>query len=51
MRRTKSIIFVLKKATLIEREIEDYVRKCEQDKDKILEELNELIGSEEKKSY
>ncbi|MET4560915.1 septation ring formation regulator [Lysinibacillus parviboronicapiens] len=37
-----------KKATLIEREIEDYVRKCEQDKDKILEELNELIGSEEK---
>ena len=37
-----------KKATLIEREIEDYVRKCEQSKDKILEELNELIGSEEK---
>ncbi|QDP99781.1 septation ring formation regulator EzrA [Lysinibacillus fusiformis] len=37
-----------KKATLIEREIEDYVRKCEKDKDKILEELNELIGSEEK---
>ncbi|WP_107949825.1 septation ring formation regulator EzrA [Lysinibacillus parviboronicapiens] len=37
-----------KKATLVEREIEDYVRKCEQDKDKILEELNELIGSEEK---
>ena len=37
-----------KKATLIEREIEDYIQKCEQDKDKILEELNELIGSEEK---
>lgn len=37
-----------KKATLIEREIEDYIRKCEKDKDKILEELNELIGSEEK---
>ena len=37
-----------KKATLIEREIEDYIAKCEQDKDKILEELNELIGSEEK---
>lgn len=36
------------KATLIEREIEDYIKKCEQDKDKILEELNELIGSEEK---
>ncbi|MFJ5764708.1 septation ring formation regulator EzrA [Lysinibacillus sp. NPDC093210] len=37
-----------KKATLIEREIEDYILKCEKDKDKILEELNELIGSEEK---
>lgn len=37
-----------KKATFIEREIEDYIEKCEQDKDKILEELNELIGSEEK---
>ncbi|MBD8522498.1 septation ring formation regulator EzrA [Lysinibacillus sp. FSL R7-0073] len=37
-----------KKATLIEREIEDYIEKCDQDKDKILEELNELIGSEEK---
>ncbi|ACA41615.1 septation ring formation regulator EzrA [Lysinibacillus sp. fkY74-1] len=37
-----------KKATLIEREIEDYIKKCDQDKDKILEELNELIGSEEK---
>lgn len=37
-----------KKATLIEREIEDYIVKCEQDKNKILEELNELIGSEEK---
>jgi len=36
------------KATLIEREIEDYIKKCEQDKNKILEELNELIGSEEK---
>ncbi|MGE7688229.1 septation ring formation regulator EzrA [Lysinibacillus sp. NPDC097214] len=36
------------KATLIEREIEEYIKKCEQDKDKILEELNELIGSEEK---
>ncbi|MGE7841538.1 septation ring formation regulator EzrA [Lysinibacillus sp. NPDC093712] len=37
-----------KKATLIEREIEDYILKCEKDKNKILEELNELIGSEEK---
>lgn len=37
-----------KKATLIEREIEDYIVKCEQDKNKILDELNELIGSEEK---
>lgn len=37
-----------KKATLIEREIEDYIEKCDQDKNKILEELNELIGSEEK---
>ncbi|MFJ7407282.1 MULTISPECIES: septation ring formation regulator EzrA [unclassified Lysinibacillus] len=37
-----------KKATLIEREIEDYILKCEKDRDKILEELNELIGSEEK---
>ena len=37
-----------KKARLIEREIEDYIQKCDQDKDKILEELNELIGSEEK---
>lgn len=37
-----------KRATLIEREIEDYILKCEKDKNKILEELNELIGSEEK---
>ncbi|MED3876601.1 septation ring formation regulator EzrA [Lysinibacillus capsici] len=37
-----------KRATLIEREIEDYIEKCDQDKNKILEELNELIGSEEK---
>ncbi len=37
-----------KKATLIEREIEDYIEKCDQDKNNILEELNELIGSEEK---
>ncbi|MEG0259323.1 MAG: septation ring formation regulator EzrA [Lysinibacillus sp.] len=36
------------KATLIEREIEDYIHKCDQDKNKILDELNELIGSEEK---
>ncbi|QSB10588.1 septation ring formation regulator EzrA [Lysinibacillus fusiformis] len=37
-----------KRATLIEREIEDYIEKCDQDKNNILEELNELIGSEEK---
>ncbi|UNT56745.1 septation ring formation regulator EzrA [Lysinibacillus capsici] len=37
-----------KRATFIEREIEDYIEKCDQDKNKILEELNELIGSEEK---
>lgn len=37
-----------KKATLIEREIEAYIVKCEQEKNQILDELNELIGSEEK---
>lgn len=37
-----------KKATLIEREIEGYIEKCEQEKNQILDELNELIGSEEK---
>lgn len=37
-----------KKATLIEREIEDHIAKCEESKNKILDELNELIGSEEK---
>ncbi|WP_264988045.1 septation ring formation regulator EzrA [Lysinibacillus piscis] len=37
-----------KKAILIEREIEDYIIKCEEDKNRILDELNELIGSEEK---
>ena len=37
-----------KRATLIEREIEDYIEKCDQDKNKILEELNELIGAKKK---
>ncbi|MEO4051925.1 septation ring formation regulator EzrA [Solibacillus sp. CAU 1738] len=40
--------FKFKKATAIEREIEDYIVKCETTKAKIISELEELIGSEEK---
>ena len=40
--------FRFKKATNIEREIEEYIKKCDKDMSKILVELDELIGSEEK---
>lgn len=40
--------FKFKKATIIEREIEEYIEKCDQIKNEILSELDELIGSEEK---
>lgn len=40
--------FRFKKAALIEREIEEYIQKCEKEMNLILTELNELIGSEEK---
>ncbi|RUL56436.1 MULTISPECIES: septation ring formation regulator EzrA [Lysinibacillus] len=40
--------FKFKKASMIEREIEEYIAKCEQNKAQILNELDELIGSEEK---
>lgn len=40
--------FKFRKATNIEREIEQYIAKCEQSRIEILTELEELIGSEEK---
>ncbi|MEK4230338.1 septation ring formation regulator EzrA [Solibacillus sp. FSL H8-0538] len=40
--------FKFKKATHIEREIDQYITKCEQSRVEILAELEELIGSEEK---
>lgn len=40
--------FKFKKASIIEREIEEYIEKCENSKNQILSELEELIGSEEK---
>ncbi|MEK4426617.1 septation ring formation regulator EzrA [Solibacillus sp. FSL K6-1523] len=40
--------FKFKKATLIEREIEQEITKCEQVRVEIITELDELIGSEEK---
>ena len=40
--------FKFKKASMIEKEIEEYIDKCEQIKNEILSELEELIGSEEK---
>lgn len=40
--------FKFKKATIIEREIEEYINKCDETKNEILAELEELIGSEEK---
>lgn len=40
--------FRFKKATLIEKEIQEKIRQCDKRKNDILEELNELIGSEEK---
>ncbi|SOC03295.1 septation ring formation regulator [Ureibacillus xyleni] len=40
--------FKFKKASIIEREIEEFIAKCEENKTKILNELDELIGSEEK---
>lgn len=42
------IVLSLKKATQVEREIEEYIVKCETIKVKIIKELEELIGSEEK---
>lgn len=40
--------FRFKKATSIEREIEEYIVKCDKEMNLILKELEELIGSEEK---
>ncbi|MEJ9281782.1 septation ring formation regulator EzrA [Ureibacillus thermosphaericus] len=40
--------FKFKKASMIEKDIEDYIDKCDQIKNEILSELEELIGSEEK---
>lgn len=40
--------FRFKKATLTEKEIQEKIRQCDKRKNDILEELNELIGSEEK---
>jgi septation ring formation regulator len=40
--------FNFKKATHIERDIDQYLAKCEKSRVEILEELEELIGSEEK---
>lgn len=40
--------FKFKKATAIEREIDEYINKCDKDMNLILEELEDLIGSEEK---
>jgi len=40
--------FRFKKATAMEKEIQEKIRQCDKRKNDILEELNELIGSEEK---
>lgn len=40
--------FQFKKASFIQREIEEYIKKCDKAKNEILSELEELIGSEEK---
>jgi len=40
--------FKFKKASMIEKDIEDYINRCEKIKNEILAELDELIGSEEK---
>ncbi len=40
--------FNFKKASMIEKEIEEYLTKCEKVKNQIITELDELIGSEEK---
>lgn len=40
--------FKFKKATAIEREIDEYINKCDKDMNLILEELEDLIGSDEK---
>lgn len=40
--------FRFKKASLTEKEIQEKIRQCEKRKNDILDELNELIGSEEK---
>src|SRR5690606_13242979 len=40
--------FRIKKATETKKEIQERIRQCEKKKDTILDELNELVGSEEK---
>lgn len=40
--------FRFKKATIFEKEIQEKIRQCDKKKNEILDELNELIGSEEK---
>lgn len=40
--------FKFKKASVVEKDIEDYLNRCDQIKNEILSELDELIGSEEK---
>ncbi|CAM5201035.1 Septation ring formation regulator EzrA OS=Ureibacillus acetophenoni OX=614649 GN=ezrA PE=3 SV=1 [Ureibacillus acetophenoni] len=40
--------FNFKKASKVEKELEEYLKKCEKIKDQILTELEELVGSEEK---
>ncbi|WP_199677433.1 septation ring formation regulator EzrA [Lysinibacillus yapensis] len=40
--------FKFKKASNVEREIEEYIAECEKSKNQIIGELDELIGSEEK---
>lgn len=40
--------FKFKKASMVEKDIEDYINKCDEIKNEILSELDELIGSEEK---
>lgn len=40
--------FKFKKASNVEREIEEYIAKCEKSRSQIISELDELIGSEEK---
>ncbi|SOC36594.1 septation ring formation regulator EzrA [Ureibacillus acetophenoni] len=40
--------FNFKKASKVERELEEYLKKCEKIKNQIITELEELVGSEEK---